>query len=111
MPAEIRYSKISDFAKLVWAEIYCYNFGGITEISNKTICEKYGKTKITVSRAISELLANDLINITGSYNHRNIVVKTFKLLSTMTTSGNEEKTIYMPISEALQEFYKKLEGL
>jgi len=109
LPAEIRYNNnLSDFSKILFVEIYCYNFTGIFNISNHRLAVDLGKSKVTISRAISELVSNGLITANGWRENRNLTVKRFLNEMVIQDCNNKElliKTKNTSISPALQEFY------
>jgi DNA-binding MarR family transcriptional regulator len=97
IPPQARYAKISDFALRVYAEIYAHNYMGSYKITNKTIAAAFNRSKVSVSRAIAELLAAELIIVKGDRVDR--YIETIK---------TEEKTIsYDPeLSETLKDAFK-----
>jgi DNA-binding MarR family transcriptional regulator len=97
IPPQARYAKISDFALRVYAEIYAHNYMGSYKITNKTIAAAFNRSKVSVSRAIAELLAAELIIVKGDCVDR--YIETIK---------TEEKTIsYDPeLSEILKDAFK-----
>ena len=72
IPPRVRYADISDFAVRVYAEIYAYNYLGIYKITNGQISQSLKRTKVTVSRAIGELIAAGLIEQRGDRGDRTI---------------------------------------
>lgn len=97
--SDIRYSKISDGAKVVYAEIYALNYTNVFDISNNLIGENLGKSSITVSRAISELIKGGYVK---SYGHGSS-----RRLEVVIDKKNEYKRLGEE-SIALRTFYKNL---
>lgn len=97
--SDIRYSKISDGAKVVYAEIYALNYTNVFDISNDLIGENLGKSSITVSRAISELIKGGYVKSYGYGSSRRLEVVIDKKNE---YNGLGEESI------ALRTFYKNL---
>jgi DNA-binding Lrp family transcriptional regulator len=75
LPGIVRYNEdLSDFAKVLYAEIYTYNLIGETRIKNSDIADMYHKSKVTVSRAIAELILSGSVKVTGVRNDRELRV-------------------------------------
>ena len=97
IPPQARYAKISDFALRVYAEIYAHNYMGSYKITNKTIAAAFNRSKVSVSRAIAELLAAELIIVKGDRVDRYIE----------TIKTEEKKISYDPeLSEILKDAFK-----
>ena len=97
--SDIRYSKISDGAKVVYAEIYALNYTNVFDISNNLIGENLGKSSITVSRAISELIKGGYVKSYGYGSSRRLEVVI------------DKKNEYKGLGEesiALRTFYRNL---
>lgn len=93
LPHEIRYSDISDFAKLVWAEIYCINWQGRFEITNGEIAKNLNRSPVQVSRAISELETSNNLHIMGERNKRRLAVNRYALQLAIKPQNKEPITI------------------
>lgn len=103
LPAPIRYNPdLSDFAKLLWSEIYVLNFQGVTKIKNGQLSKNLNKTKVTISRGISELLAHGLIIIDGINNDRIMKVAGYNIEK---QTKDEYKISQGETPEALLTFY------
>lgn len=77
LPSEIRYSKISDFSKLIWAEIFAYNFQKQHYITNDMLSRDFRRSTVTVSRAISELVSNQYLKVKYINNKRHLTISNF----------------------------------
>lgn len=71
---DIRYSKVSDYAFRVYAEIYAFNYSKKYKITNKEIASNFGKSIVQTSRAINELKKNKLIKVSGARERRIIEI-------------------------------------
>ena len=67
--AEVRYDKkLSANAKLLYGEITCLtNENGFCFATNKYFAELYDKSKVTISKWISELVVNDYVSTSYTY--------------------------------------------
>jgi hypothetical protein len=92
LPYEIRYSDISDFAKLVWAEIYCLNWQGRYEITNGEIAKSLNRSHVQVSRAVAELETSKNLHISGERSKRRLAVNRYALQLAIKPKGNEPIT-------------------
>jgi DNA-binding Lrp family transcriptional regulator len=92
LPYEIRYSDISDFAKLVWAEIYVINWQGRFEITNGEIAKALNRSAVQVSRAIAELETSNIIHINGERSKRRLAVNRYALQIAIKPKGQEPIT-------------------
>jgi hypothetical protein len=103
LPASIRYNtNISDFAKIVWCEIYVLNFQGNKKINNETIASNLNKTKVSISRAISELKKESLLIVSGERNERLMMVSNYEIKKDV----REQTTIeYNGKPAALMQFF------
>ncbi len=108
LPGKVRYCKdLGDFSKILYAEIYTYNLVGETRIKNSDVADMYGKTKITVSRAISELKRSGMIRIEGQRDQREIRVIDYPI-------GNQIEIEQKPqgrkheMSQALKNFLENV---
>jgi len=81
LPSEIRYAKISDFSKLIWAEIFAYNFQKQHYITNQTLASDFQRSVVSISRCISELVSNQFVTIKYINNKRHLTIKNFKEIS------------------------------
>jgi hypothetical protein len=70
LPSNIRYnSSISNFAKILYSEIYLYRqYGDICRLTNKQFCELFGVTENTITTTISQLVSTNLIQRNIIYN-------------------------------------------
>jgi len=107
IPGRVRYNtNLTDFAKLLYAEIYTYNLIGETRIKNSDIAEMYGKTKVTVSRAIAELKKEHLITIKGERNDREMRVIDMMTKCEMVIEQKPESR-KVEMSQALKTFLQE----
>lgn len=74
LPQEIRYNKkISAQAKIVWCEIYCYNYCKIYTIRNITLSNDLGLSVTQISRLISQLRKQNVLLVFEQNHERRLV--------------------------------------
>lgn len=89
LPSEIRYSNLSDFAKLLWAELYAYNFQKQYFISNNQLSKDFNKSIVTISRTITELSQGGFITVKYINGKRHITIKNLKVIEEQNYQFNE----------------------
>lgn len=99
LPSEIRYAKISDLSKLIWSEIFAYNFQKQHYITNEMIAKDFNRSTITISRSISELVSNQFITVKYINNKRHLTIKNFNEIQKQNYQFGESN------SDALKQFY------
>jgi len=109
LPGRIRYNKdISDFAKIMYAEIYTYNLIGECRIKNKEVASMFGKTVVTISRAISELHNIGAIVISGERDLREIRVVDYPSFRQFAVTDQEKAKVRYTLPDTLKKFFEDL---
>jgi len=99
LPSEIRYAKISDFSKLIWAEIFAYNFQKQHYITNQMLAKDFQRSTVSISRCISELISNQYLTVKYINNKRHLSIKNFKEIQDANYQFGESNC------DALKQFY------
>tara|TARA_R100001530_G_C4312301_1_gene153388 strand:- start:22 stop:636 length:615 start_codon:yes stop_codon:yes gene_type:complete len=98
--AEVRYSDITPNAKLLYAEITAFcNMNGECFASNRYFAELYGKSKVTISKWIKELVDNGFIET--SYTYKKGTKEIDKRYITILKGGVKEN-LTTPIKKSLK---------
>ena len=113
LPSDIRYKKISSSAKIIWAEVYAYNYGKIYKIKNKTLANDLNLSVTQVSRIIKELIQANLLMVRGYREDRKLIVLSFSKTTKKKmndSSKTKVKTINHKPSAALLKFWEMIDG-
>lgn len=99
LPSEIRYAKISDFSKLLWAEIFAYNFQKQHYITNNQLSSDFNRSVVSISRSINELIKNQFVTVKYVNNKRHLTISNFNDVIKQNYQFSECN------NQALQEFF------
>ena len=99
IPANVRYSSMSHFCKLLYAEVSALsNKEGHCWATNGYFARIYEVTKETISRSFSQLEDRGFITITLEYEGKQIKRRIIKIINTP-----HDKNVYTPIDENVKE--------
>ena len=105
LPAHIRENnKISSSAKILWCQIGAYNYSKIYKIKNITLAKDLDITPTQVSRLISVLSKQYMLNVFGVSNERRLIVVSPREPK---TNANESH-ITTKIPQAILKWYDDL---
>ena len=113
MPVDVRYAHISSTSKVLWTEIYAYNFCKIYKIKNSTLGKDLGLSPTRISKLIKELIDNNLLLVMDVRERRKLIVVSSAKLTCSTNEklkpskglGKERNKPVAKISEGLQAFW------
>jgi len=99
IPANVRYSSMSHFCKLLFAEVSALsNKEGHCWATNGYFARIYDVTKETISRSFSQLEDNGFVTITLEYEGKQIKRRIIKIVNTP-----HDKNVYTPIDKKVKE--------
>jgi DNA-binding Lrp family transcriptional regulator len=107
LQSDLRYdSKVSDFAKILWCEIYAYNYANQYTISNFVLSENLNKSLSTIIRCLTELEKYGYLNIYYGRGNKRMLSTKIEIPTNQQTVVNikPDKEEMQTKSPALQEF-------